>query len=53
MILSCLLWRKYVAFADGEWLQEFVDDDEKTLLNKLNQSDEYKYKDVFYIKVTE
>ena len=48
-------WRKkyqdlYVAFADGEWLKDFVGDNLKDLLNQLRNS-EYKGKSIFYKKV--
>ena len=41
---------KYVAFADGEWLQYFVTDNSKDLLDKLRDS-EHKGKSIFYKKV--
>jgi len=48
-------WREkyqnqYVAFADGEWLENFVADNSKDLLNQLRDS-EHKGKSIFYKKV--
>ena len=50
-----LEWRekyqnKYVAFADGKWLKDFVDDNSEVLLNQLRNS-EHKGKSIFYKKV--
>ena len=41
---------KYVAFADGKWLKDFVDDNSEVLLNQLRNS-EHKGKSIFYKKV--
>jgi hypothetical protein len=41
---------KYVAFADGKWLEDFVADNSKDLLNQLRDS-EHKGKSIFYKKV--
>jgi DNA-binding NarL/FixJ family response regulator len=41
---------KYVAFADGKWLKEFVDNNSEVLLNQLRNS-EHKGKSIFYKKV--
>jgi response regulator RpfG family c-di-GMP phosphodiesterase len=48
-------WRKkyqdkYVAFADGKWLEDFVADNSKDLLDKLRKS-EHKGRSIFYKKV--
>ena len=41
---------QYVAFADGKWLEDFVADTLKDLLNQLRNS-EHKGKSIFYKKV--
>ena len=41
---------KYVAFADGKWLNDFFDDNSEVLLNQLRNS-EHKGKSIFYKKV--
>jgi hypothetical protein len=41
---------KYVAFADGKWLKDFVADNSKDLLDKLTNS-KHKGKSIFYKKV--
>ena len=44
---------KYVAFADGEWLKDYISDNSDDLLTNLRKSKEYKDKSVFYIQVQE
>jgi hypothetical protein len=41
---------KYVAFADGKWLKDFVTDNSEVLLSQLRNS-EHKGKSIFYKKV--
>lgn len=41
---------KYVAFVDGEWIDDFVEKEKDDLLKKLDESIEYRDKPVFYIQ---
>jgi DNA-binding NarL/FixJ family response regulator len=49
-------WREkyqnqYVAFADGNWLPEFIANDQEVLFEQLDHSEIYKDKPIFYAKL--
>ena len=49
-------WREkyqnqYVAFDDGEWLPEFIANDQEVLFEQLDHSEIYKDKPIFYAKL--
>jgi CheY-like chemotaxis protein len=42
---------QYVTFADGNWLPEFIANDQEVLFEQLDQSEIYKDKPIFYAKL--